>query len=135
MHEGHNGSSEEETIYKYYIGELVIWIWVYEKASQIESYETNFGFYDSCDLPSLDSLKSSGAHYFEVDSSDFADEETTKVNMRNSCGQLNIFTEGGDTLMNVYYSNRQQYVTYKKINALPKNVREYLLKKGITLDK
>jgi hypothetical protein len=131
LQESHDSTSEEETIYKYYTGELVIWIWSYEKTSQIESYKTNFGFYNDCELPSLDSLKREGTYYFEVDSADFADEETTKVNMQNSCGQMNIFTDGKDIMMNIYYSSRQQYVTYKKIDALPANVQEYLQKKGI----
>jgi len=135
LQESHDSTSEEETIYKYYTDELVIWIWFYEKTSQIESYKTNFGFYNTCELPSLVSLKQSGTYYFEVVSSDFADEETTKVNMQNSCAQLNIFTEGKDTLMNIYYSSRQQYVTYKKIQTLPKNIQEYLEKIGIKLGK
>ena len=124
-----------EIIYKYYTRELVTWIWFYEKTSNIESYKINIGFYDNCELPSLDSLKQSGAYYFEVDSSDFADDATTKVNMQNNCAQMNIFTQGKDTLMNIYYSSRQQYATDRTVDALPTNIHEYLQTKGIKLDK
>ena len=104
-----------------------------ENLGGISFSQSYFGFYDSCELPSLDSLKQDGTYYFEVDSSNFADEETTKVNLYNICGQLNIFTESKDTFMNINYSSRQQYATYKKINTLPQDVQEYLEKKGIKL--
>lgn len=132
-------NASENYIYTVYHQDKIYEITDYSKSSYPEGGITVaikvYGFYDTCELPSLVSLKKSGTYYFEVDSSDFADEETTKVNMQNSCGQLNIFTEGKDTMMNIYYSSRQQYATYKKVDTLPKNVQEYLRKKGIELGK
>jgi hypothetical protein len=129
----------ENYIYSIYHQGKLYEITDYSKSSYPEGSITIaikiYGFYDSCELPSIDSLKQSGAYYFEVDSSDFADEATTKVNMQNNCAQMNIFIQGKDTLMNIYYSSRQQYATYRKVDALPKNIQEYLQKKGIKLDK
>jgi hypothetical protein len=79
----------------------------------------------------LEDLEQNGTYYFEVDSNDFADEETANINIHNSCGEMNIFTDGKDTHINVFYNSRQQYATYKKIDALPKNIRAYLERNGI----
>jgi hypothetical protein len=94
-----------------------------------------YGFYNSCELPSLDSLKQSGTYYFEVDTSNFVDRETENININNACGELSYSVEDEDTLMTVCYNSRQQYATYRKINTLPKNVWAYLEKKGIKLRK
>jgi hypothetical protein len=132
-------NTTENYIYSAYLQDKIYEITDYSKSSYPEGGITLsiifYGFYDNCELPSLDSLKPSGTYYFEVDSIDFADEETTNINMQNSCADLNIFTVGKDTMMNIYYSSRQQYATYKKIEALPKEVQEYLDKKGIKLSK
>jgi hypothetical protein len=132
-------NATENYIYSVYYQDKIYEITDYTKSSYPEGGIAitirTYGFYNTCELPSLDSLKKSGTYYFEVDSSDFADEETTKLNMQNSCAQLNIFTEGKDTMMNIYYSSRQQYATYKKVYTLPKNVQEYLQRKGIKLGK
>ena len=126
---------QEPSIYKYYSGRFLVMFWVYQdiQTKGVDIDTSYFGFYESCDLPSLDSLKQGGAYYFEVDSSDFADEEARKINGTQNCAQLSVFTEGKDTLMNIYYSRRQQYATYKKVNRLPKNVEDYLKKKGVVL--
>jgi hypothetical protein len=90
-----------------------------------------YGFYHDCDLPSIDSLKRSGEYYFEVTPLEFEDEDKRKVYVENDCGQVSIFTEKQDTLMNIYYSSRQQYVTYKKLDSLPPNVQKHLEENGI----
>jgi hypothetical protein len=90
-----------------------------------------YGFYNDCDLSSIDSLKRNGDYYFEVTPMEFEFEEKRKVYVANACGQVSFFTEKQDTFMNIYYSSRQQYVTYKKLDALPQNIRNYLLKKGV----
>ncbi|MEJ5265506.1 MAG: hypothetical protein WHT29_09340 [Bacteroidales bacterium] len=135
LQESHDSTSGEETIYKYYTGELVIWIWFYERTSQIEIYKTIFGFYNDCDLPRLDSLKREGTYYFELDYTDFDNEKTIKTITHQECAELNIYTHERDTLMTIYYSIRQQFVTYKKINALPEMVMKYLKEKGIEIKK
>lgn len=94
-----------------------------------------YGFYNSCELSSLDSLKRTGIYYFEVDTSDFTDKETVDINIHNACGELSYSIEDEDTLMTIYYNSRQQYATYRKVNTLPKNVRAFLKKKGIKLRK
>lgn len=132
-------NATDNYIYSVYYQDKIYEITDYTKTSYPEGGITVtikiYGFYDNCDLPNLDSLKQEGSYYFEVDSIDFADEATMKVNMQSSCGQLNIFTEGKDMIMNIYYSSRQQYATYKKVNALPENVRDYLKRKEINFTK
>lgn len=126
---------QESSIFKYYSGKILVTLWVYKdiQAKGIDIDTSYYGFYDSCDLPNLNSLKDSGINYFEVNSIDFIDETSRKANLNNICGQLNIYTEDKDTMISVYYSSRQQYVTYEKVDALPKNVQEHLEKKGIKL--
>ncbi|MEO6903283.1 MAG: hypothetical protein ABI315_09025 [Bacteroidia bacterium] len=132
-------NASENYIYSVYYQDNIYEITDYTKTNFPEGGITItikiYGFYDNCDLPNLDSLKQEGTYYFEVDSIDFADEATTKVNMQNICGQLNVFREGTDTVMNIYYSSNQQYVTKKKVNALPENVRNYLKRKEIKFTK
>jgi hypothetical protein len=121
----------DETIYMYYSKVFAIIIWAYKTPSKIDNYTMYYGFYDDCDLPHIDSLKQSGIYYFAVDKSDFENEQKRAVSMRNACEELNIFTVGNDTLMNIYRSSNQQYITYKKLDSLPQNVHDYLRKKGI----
>jgi hypothetical protein len=97
----------------------------------IEVSDYFYGFYDDCDLPSIDSLRRNGDYYFEVTPMEFEVEDRRKVYVENACGQVSFFTEKQDTFMNIYYSSRQQYVTYKKLNRLPQNVQKYLIEKGI----
>jgi len=129
-------SVDEPSIYKYYTSQFLVTFWVYkEDLTKVVDIDTvYYGFYDSCELPSLDSLKQSGTYYFEVDSSDFVDEETTKANIHNSCGELSTSSEGKDIFMNIYYSSRQQYATYRRVQTLPPNVLTYLKKKGIKIN-
>jgi hypothetical protein len=90
--------------------------------------ESYYGFDDDCSILGIDNLKDSGNYYFELGLSFQKNgEEYT------DCAELNIFTEGKDTFMNLYYSSRQQYVTYKKIDSLPKQVQQYLQKQGIRI--
>ncbi|MHC1702735.1 MAG: hypothetical protein AB9846_02395 [Tenuifilaceae bacterium] len=126
---------QESSIYKYYSEKELVVFWIYRdfQTKGVDIDTSYFGFYNSCELPNLDSLKQSGANYFEVDSRDFTDEATTLANMYNNCSQLSFLIEGKDTLMNIYYSSRQQYVTYRKVHALPRNVQDYLEKKGIRI--
>ncbi len=128
----------EKYIYLMYFQGEMYEITDYSKSSYpsggIDVTIKEYGFYDSCELPSLDSLKQSGTYYFQVDSSDFANEEKD-VNIHNACGELSFYVEGKDTLMNIHYGSRQQYVTYRKVNTLPNNVRAFLRKKKIKLHK
>ena len=96
-------SVDEPSIYKYYSEKFVFTFWIYkENVNEIVDIDTLlYGFYNSCDLPSIEELKPGGVYYFEIDSSDFADEETANMNIHNTCGELNLFTDGGDTLMNI----------------------------------
>jgi hypothetical protein len=126
---------QEPSIFTYYSGKFIHTLWIYKdiQTKGIGITASYYGFYNSCDLPSLDSLKQSGTYYFEVNSTDF-DKEKTKLKIPyNSCGELHIFTVGKDTMMNIYYSNSQQYVTYKKIKTLPEKVTIYLKSKGIQI--
>jgi hypothetical protein len=97
----------------------------------IEVSDYFYGFYNDCDLPSIDSLKRSGDYYFEVTPLEFEDENKRKIYVENACGQVSFFTEKQDTFMNIYYSSRQQYVTYKKLDSLPQNVQKHLAENGI----
>ena len=130
-------SVDEPSIYKYYDEKFVYIFWIYKEDinKRVDVDTLSYGFYNSCELPSLENMKQSGIYYFEVDSSDFVDAETANTAVHNACGELNIFNNGKDTLMNIYYNSRQQYATYRKVNALPKNVRAFLKKKGIELRK
>lgn len=123
----------DEVIYKHYSAKISTMLWTYQNTQQVEYYSSNFGFYHDCDLPSIKSLKQNGTYYFEVDSTDFVDEKARMAAVENGCAQMNIQIQGKDTLMSIYYSSRQQFVKYKKIQALPPNVQEYLKNKGIDL--
>lgn len=93
-----------------------------------------YGFYNSCVLPSADSLQKSGIYYFELDSTNSSNQETRNSNISSACAELSFVKEEKNVLMNIYYNSRQQYGTYKKINTLPKNIQKYLKRKGIKLD-
>ncbi|MEM4326153.1 MAG: hypothetical protein QXU40_02535 [Candidatus Pacearchaeota archaeon] len=136
------------TIWEHTTEKYIYLRYTYNKIFEIDNYlesmypegkiaiiEKKYGFYDSCNLPSLDSLKDSGKYYFELDSTDFKDEEVRKMNTDDNCAELNIYTYEGDTLMTIYYSSRQQFVTYKKIDSLPEIVTKYLKEKGIEVKK
>ena len=129
---------EENYIYIVYKQNKIYEITDYTKSSYPEGDITMtmkiYGFYDSCDLSSLDSLKQSGRYYFELDSTDFENEEFRKIGTYQNCAELTIFPHETDTLMTIYYSSRQQYVTYKRINSLPENVVKYLKEKGIEIN-
>lgn len=117
-------SVDEPSIYKYYSEESLFVFWIYkEDVKKVVDIDTlQYGFYDSCGLPSSESLKDSGKYYFELDSSTFADETGSKIDINNACSELNIYMEDKEIRMTIYYSSRQQYTTYKKVNTLPKNV-------------
>lgn len=120
--------------FRIYTKNQIIELSIYDN-DKISDFIQRYGFYNSCDLPSLNSLKSVGKYYFELDSSDFEDEETKKVRTYSRCAVMEIYTYGGDTLMTIYYSSRQQFFTYKKINSLPEIVTKYLKEKGIEIKK
>jgi hypothetical protein len=131
QHPGNSAKTNtDETIYMYYSKQFATMVWFYQDA-EIDHYTRNYGFYDDCDLPAMDSLKRNGNYYFEVTPFDFEREDKRKVYVESACGQVSFFTEKQDTFMNIYYSSRQQYVTYKKLDALPQNIQNYLLKKGV----
>jgi hypothetical protein len=131
----------EAYIFSFYVKNDFFTITDYTKSAYPEGgitfYLSNFGFFNSCDLPHIDSLKESGTYYFEVDSLDFAsdDEEMIKKQMNQICSELNFSVEGKDTLMTIYRSSQQQYATFKKIDSLPKNIQDYMKEKGIVLSK
>ena len=126
---------DEPTIYILYTEKKLLTFWVYKDTSKSVKITTSFyGFYGSCDVPSLDSLKESGRYYFELDSTDFENEELRKIRTYQNCAELTIFSHETDTLMTIYYSSSQQYVTYKRINSLPENVVKYLKEKGIEIN-
>jgi len=129
-------SLQEPSIYKCYSKQFVFTLWIYkERKKQMVDIDTlNFGFYDSCALTNFDNLKDSGIYYFEVDTSDFLDNDTKRINISNGCAQFDLFTENKETMINLLYNSRQQYVTYRRINALPSAVQKYLRMKGIKLD-
>ena len=93
-----------------------------------------YGFYETCELPGIDSLKQSGNYYFEI-----SPEENIKgdgfVAYANDCGELKIYLKGSKTMMNIYYSSSQQFVTYMKIDALPTKILRYLKEKGVDVSK
>lgn len=127
---------DEPSIYIFYAEKKLLTYWVYKDTSKGATITTSFyGFYDSCDLPSLDSLKENGRYYFELDSTDFENEELRKIRTYQNCAELTIFSYGNDTLMTIYYSSSQQYVTYKMIHSLPENVTRYLKEKGIEINR
>jgi hypothetical protein len=127
-------NDQKAPMYFFYSNIHVYKIVIYPQSIGGETlYVQRYGFYNSCNLPSLDSLKQQGNYYFEVDSLDFADEKYKETMVHNSCGELHIFTVGKDTMMNIYYSSSQQYVTYKKIKALPEKVTKYLKNKEIKI--
>jgi hypothetical protein len=90
-----------------------------------------YGFYDDCDLPSIDSLNQSGDYYFEVDVSDFEKEQDGSQKYVGNCFGLSIFKDRQDTMMNIYWSSRQEIFTYKKINNLPGKIHDLLQENGI----
>ncbi|NDV45667.1 hypothetical protein D0T49_01200 [Paludibacter sp. 221] len=114
---------EDETIYLYYSKKTVTMIWFYESTQEIDTYTAYYGFFNSCNLPDIRSLRDNGNYYFMVDSLDFEDEEHREVNMQNACAELNSLIIEGDTLINIYYSHNQQYVIYKKVNSLPEKIK------------
>ena len=97
----------------------------------IEVYKYFYGFYDDCDLPSIDSLKPNGFYYFDVIPLYFEVEDDREVYVANACREISFFTDKQDTLMNLYSSGRQQYVTYKKLDRLPQDLQKYLEEQGI----
>ena len=125
----------EEYIYLYYsqktLYKITEYTWPTDPESGVKVSTRFYGFYDDCDLPSVDSLKPNGVYYFDVIPLYFEVEDDRKVYVENACGELSIFTEKQDTLMNIYYSSRQQYVTYKKLDTLPQNIQKYLQEQGI----
>ena len=126
---------QEPSIYKCYDEKSVFTFWTSKagKKQVIVDVDTlYFGFYDSCVLPNLDNLKSSGSYYFEVNAGNFL-EEVREVDIHNACAEFDLFIEGKDTLMNLFYNSRQQYVTYRKIDKFPANIQKYLKKRGIKL--
>jgi hypothetical protein len=117
------------SFYRIYTVKYVYSLWV---TDSISIGKPNwYGFYDDCDLPAIDSLKSSGDLYFEVTPFDFRYEDKRKVNVENACAEMFFFTEKQDTSMNIYYSSRQQYATYRKLDTLPQSIQKYLVEKGI----
>ena len=124
----------DESIYLYFLDKTVITFWVYEGDQNTESYSTFYGFYDDCNLPSINSLKDEGVYYFMVDSLDFEDEHFIAKNMENECAVLYLFIEDKDVFINIYYSASQQYVTYKKANRLPEKAYDHLKNKGIVIE-
>jgi hypothetical protein len=129
-------NNTEKYIYLYYYSQKKLYgITDYTRSKYpefgIEVSNSFYGFYNDCDLPSIDSLKRNGDYYFDVIPFYFKYEEKRKVYVENACGEVSIFTEKQDTFMNIYYSSRQQYVTYKKLDTLPQNVQKYLIGKGI----
>jgi hypothetical protein len=129
-------STQESSEYKCYTEKFLLILWVYkdDKAKVVDIDTMQYGFYNSCELPSLDSLRKSGVCYFELDSSDFVDKESTNINIHNACSELNFIVEGKETRMNVYYSSRQQYATYKEVKTLPHKIRRNLKKRKIKLN-
>ena len=125
----------EEYIFLYYSQKTLYKIADYTRSTHpefgIEVSDSFYGFYDDCDLPSIDSLKPNGIYYFDVIPLYFEDEDDRQVHVENACREISIFTEKQDTFMNLYSSKRQQYVTYKKLDSLPKNVQKYLQEQGI----
>lgn len=126
--------TDDENFFRIYMNNQIIEILIYDN-NKISDFIQRYGFYESCNLPSLDSLKDRGKYYFELDSSDFEDEETRKVRIYLRCAELNIYTYEGDTLMTIFYSSRQHFFTYKKIDSLPEIVTKYLKEKGIEVKK
>ncbi|WP_321321741.1 hypothetical protein [Labilibaculum sp.] len=124
---------DEPSIYHYYKGKQLLVYWVYENNPNkvVEIDTLNYGFYNVCDIPSIDSLKQSGKYYFEIDAEDFEEGER----FDRDCGEMEIYKEGDKTMMNIYYSSSQQFVTYMKIEVLPEKVQRYLQKKGVSVSK
>ncbi|QKG81017.1 hypothetical protein [Tenuifilum thalassicum] len=113
-----------DNFFKIYQKKKVIDVNIYDDA--IHHYILYYGFYDSCEITSLNDLKRKGKYYFEV----FTSEEITG----QDCAELFINKYETDTLMTIYYSSSQKYFTYKKINSLPENVIKYLEEKGIEIN-
>ncbi len=128
-------SVDEPSSYKYYSNNFVLFLWEYvdnpEKGISIDTL--SYGFYNSCALPSIDSLKRRGIFYFEVEPSDFNDESRKQIAIQN-CNQLNVLISNKDTVMTIFNSSRQQHATYKKIKTLPQNVLDHLRKRGVKLN-
>lgn len=130
--------SDEDYLYLVYSKGNVYEITDYTKSNYpkvgITVTERRYGFYNSCILPSADSLQKSGAYYFELSLTDSSNQDTESINTFSACGELSFIKQDKQVLMNIYYNSRQQYGTYKKRTTLPKNVQKYLEKDGIKLD-
>jgi hypothetical protein len=128
---------EEGHIYLLYFQGRKYEITDYSKSSypdgRITISEKRYGFFDSCELPSLESLKQNGAYYFELDSSDFADETFESVNIQNACGEVSFVHTGERNLMTIYFNSRQQFVAYAQVYTLPRNIRKILRKTRIKM--
>ena len=122
--------SKEDYIYQVYLKDQLLEITDYVSASYPEGGITlssnYYGFYNSCEIPHIDSLKSSGPYYFEI--SDIEINDAGKIEGPIRCLELNIFKEDEDTSMNIYDSYHQQFSTYQKLKKLPKNLEDYLKK-------
>ncbi|RZT96594.1 hypothetical protein EV201_1235 [Ancylomarina subtilis] len=124
-------STSEDYIYLVYNDNKVYDVTDYTSAGYPEGGITIsanlYGFYSKYDLPSIDSLKQSGKYYFEIDPEDLEEGES----FESECGEVEIYKEGDETMMNIYYSNSQQIAIYLKVDELPIKIQKYLKKKGI----
>ncbi len=86
---------------------------------------SKISFYNTCEPPRVDFLKSSGSYYFEISDSD-VDKLGNITDKNLPCLELNVSKRGKENFMNIYDSYRQQHTTYKKIEKLPQNLEVYL---------
>jgi hypothetical protein len=121
--------SEEKYIYIVYLDRQFLEITDYTASSYpkggITLSKRLYGFYNSCDVPSIDSLQTSGTYYFEI----YEDDINEDGSLENyDCFELSFSEEYGTEVMNIYRSSQQQFSTYRKVKKLPKNLEEFLRK-------
>jgi hypothetical protein len=121
--------SEEKYIYTVYLDRQFLEITDYTASSYpkggITLSKRLYGFYNSCDVPSIDSLQTSGTYYFEIYEDDINEDGSLED---YECLELSFYEEGGAEFINIYRSSQQQFSTFRKVNKLPKNLEDYLRK-------
>lgn len=121
--------SEEDYIFLLYLESQFLDITDYISADYPEGGVTlskrYFGFYNSCELPNIDALQSSGPYYFEIDEDEINDDGSIDD---YDCLELSFSEENGEEYMNIYRSSQQQFSTYRKLRQLPKNLEDFLKK-------
>ena len=84
--------------------------------------EEKIGFFDSCNLPSIDSLKNKGKYFFIISKEEVQDKDL----MNTFCQELSFYTSNDSTFFSNYSSYNQQYAVFYKLKELSTELKEYL---------